>query len=75
MPDNLIVTVAQIKPWVFINNEFDWEGILCPLIKCVSKSLNFTHILNEQIWTTNLDLKMLLKNNVAYFQSRYRALL
>ena len=43
MLKNLRTVFRPNKPWIYVNNQTNCEGILCHLIKYLSKSLNFSY--------------------------------
>ena len=63
MSGYLRINLSQIKPWSYLNDKFNWEGILCSIIEYVSKSLNITYILNEKNWDSIINE---LQNNILY---------
>ena len=69
MSGHLRVHLEQSRPWTYMNEEMRWEGILCSLIEYVSKSLNFTYSLNDQIYGSNISIfsELFIENNVMYF--------
>ena len=47
MSSNLRLIVRPQSPWFIGNDLVNCQGILCPLIKYLSESLNFTYTLTQ----------------------------